>query len=63
MAYKFQIGQTVQLMQGRRYLAISSIDYKVIRQLPEIGGERSYRIKSIRESFERVAIESQLVRG
>ena len=63
MTYKFQVGQSVQLLHGRQYLAISAVDYKVIRQLPEILGERSYRIKSLRESFERVAIESQLVRG
>ena len=63
MAYKFQVGQTVQMMHGRRYLAISAVDYKVVRQLPEILGERSYRIKSMRESFERVVIESQLIRG
>jgi hypothetical protein len=63
MAYKFQVGQTVQMVQGRRYLAISAVDFEVVRQLPEILGERSYRIKSLRESFERVAIESQLIRG
>ena len=63
MAYKFQVGQTVQLLHGRRYLAISGIDFQVVRQLPEILGERSYRIKSMRESFERVVIESQLIRG
>jgi hypothetical protein len=44
MAYKFQVGQTVQLLEGRRHLATSGIGYKVIRQLPESGGERSYRI-------------------
>jgi hypothetical protein len=63
MAYKFQVGQSVQLLHGRRYLAISAVDYKVIRQLPEILGVRSYRIKSLRESFERVVIESDLARG
>ncbi len=63
MPYKFQVGPTVQLLEGRRYLATSAIGYKVIRQLPESNGERSYRIKSARESFERVVIESQLVKG
>ena len=63
MAYKFQVGQTVQMLHGRRYLAISAVDYQVVRQLPEILGERSYRIKSMRESFERVVIESQLIKG
>jgi hypothetical protein len=63
MAYKFQIGQTVQLLEGRRYLSISDGSFEILRQLPEINGERSYRIKSMRESFERVAIERQLVKG
>ena len=63
MAYKFQVGQSVQLLHGRQYLAISAVDYKVIRQLPEILGVRSYRIKSLRESFERVVTESDLARG
>ncbi len=63
MPYKFQVGQTVQLVEARRYMVTSAVGYKVIRQLPESGGERSYRIKSTRESFERVVIESQLVKG
>ena len=44
-------------------MVTSAIGYKVIRQLPESDGERSYRIKSAGESFERVVIESQLVKG
>ena len=62
MPHKFQVGQTVQLVEGRRYLTTSATGYKVVRQLPESGGERSYRIKSSHETFERVVIESQLVR-
>jgi len=62
MPHKFQVGQTVQLMEGRRYLRTSAIGYKVVRQLPESGGECSYRIKSAHESFERVVIESQIIR-
>jgi hypothetical protein len=62
MPHKFQVGQTVQLVEGRRYVTTSAIGYKVVRQLPESGGERSYRIKGAHESFERVVIESQLIR-
>ena len=62
MPHRFQVGQTVQLVEGRRYLTTSAIGYKVIRQLPESGGERAYRIKGAHESFERVVIESQLIR-
>jgi hypothetical protein len=63
MTHKFKIGQTVQLLQGNRYLATSSIGYTVIRQLPESNGELGYRIKSTRETFERVVVESQLMRA
>jgi len=62
MPHKFQVGQTVQLVARSRYVTTSAIGYKVVRQLPESGGERSYRIKSAHETFERVVIESQLTR-
>ena len=58
MSYKFRVGQTVQFVAGSRYVTMSAIGYKVVRQLRESGGERSYRIKSAHESFERVVIES-----
>jgi len=61
MPPKFQVGQTVQLVEGRRYVTTSAFAYKVVRQLPESGGERSYRIKSAHETFERIVIESQLI--
>ena len=63
MSYKFHVGQTVQLMQGTRYLAPLSTGYKVVRQLPEANGEVSYRIKSARETYERVVKENQLLHG
>ena len=62
MPHKFQVGQTVQLVEGRRHGTTSAVGYKIVRQLPETGGERSYRIKSAHESFERVVIESELTR-
>jgi hypothetical protein len=62
MTHKFRIGQTVQILQGSRYLATSSIGYTIIRQLPESNGELGYRIKSTRETFERVVMESQLIK-
>jgi hypothetical protein len=35
-------------------------DYKVLRELPESGGEVQYRIKSGREAHERIVNESEL---
>ena len=63
MLHKFRVGQTVQIMQGARYVAVSSIGYTVVRQLPETNGEFSYRIKSTRETYDRVVKESQLVKA
>jgi len=57
MPHKFQ---TVQLVEGGRYLTASATGYTVVRQLPESGGECSYRVKSAYETFERAVIESQL---
>jgi hypothetical protein len=62
MPHKFQVGQTVQLVEGRRYVTTSAIGYKVVRQLPESDGQRVYRIKAAHETFERVVPESQLIR-
>jgi hypothetical protein len=62
MPHKFKVGQTVQLLEGRHDVTTSAIAYKVVRQLPEGDGERSYRIKSAHETFERVVNESQLVK-
>jgi hypothetical protein len=63
MLHKYRVGQTVQLMQGARYVAISSIGYQIIGQLPEMNGEFSYRIKSARETHHRVVKQSQLIKG
>jgi hypothetical protein len=62
MRHKFYVGQTVQLLQGGRYFAASSTGYKIVRQLPEANGERTYRIKSAGEAYERVVKEDQLVK-
>jgi hypothetical protein len=37
--------------------------YKILRLLPQEGGEPLYRIKTIAEAFERIAKESELVRS
>lgn len=62
MPHKYKVGQTVQLVEGRRHLTTSAIGYKVVQQLPERDGQRSYRIKSARDTFERVVVESQLIK-
>lgn len=60
---KFKIGQMVDFNSPRRGDLASVREYKILRLLPHEGGERLYRIKTIMEPFERVARESELVRG
>jgi hypothetical protein len=62
MPHRFKLGQTVQLIDGRRHGTTSATGFKVVRQLPESDGECSYRIKGAHETFERVANESQLIK-
>ena len=59
--HRYAIGQTVRF---RPRLAGGAVfgGYEILRLLPEEEGEPRYRIKSVRESHERVANESQLER-
>jgi hypothetical protein len=58
-AHKFQVGEIVQLSPSIG-LDLPGGSYEVIKQLPKIGGEFHYRIKSLDEPHERVAGESEL---
>ena len=58
--HKYKIGQRVSFTPGRTTMAASGREYKVIRQLPEQNGQNQYRIKSIAETFERMAVEGEL---
>lgn len=62
MSAKFKIGQSVDFNPARATVPASIREYKILRMLPHEGaGERTYRIKTIAEAFERVAKESELV--
>lgn len=58
---KFKVGQMVDFNPGSRAVAASIRSYKVLRVLPNEGGEQLYRIKTIAEAFERVAREGELL--
>jgi len=58
-SYKFKVGDVVTLRPAVSR-NVPGGAYEVIRQLPETGGEREYRIKSANEAHERVARESEL---
>ncbi|MCK9918589.1 hypothetical protein MXD81_56645 [Microbacteriaceae bacterium K1510] len=63
MTHKFPVGATVYYESGIAGGAARGV-YKIMRQLPvERDDRRMYRIKSIAETFERTAEESQLARA
>lgn len=59
-SYKFKVGQMVNFNPARATIPASIREYKIMRQLPFEGGERTYRIKTIAEQYERIAKESEL---
>ena len=59
---KFKVGQMVDFLPSSRAIPTSVRSYKVLRVLPNEGGEQLYRIKTINEAFERVAREGELLR-
>ncbi len=62
--HKFKVGQMVDFNPSLRAgVQASAREYKILRLLPQEGGEHLYRIKTIAEAFERVARESELVRS
>ncbi|HWN49629.1 MAG TPA: hypothetical protein VNO18_07350 [Xanthobacteraceae bacterium] len=63
MTHKFRSGQVVHLSRSLTARSAPGGDYTVVRQLPVDGGEPQYRIKSVREPYERVAKESDMERA
>jgi len=59
MSHQFRAGQTVRLLRSSLRTAAGD-EFKVVRPLPDDGGETQYRIKSVREPHERVVKESDL---
>lgn len=60
MTHQFRSGQMVRLSRNLPAKTGAGGDYKIVRQLPDSGGELQYRIKSEREPHERVVKESDL---
>ena len=59
-SHKFKVGQMVDFSAMRGGVPASGTGYKIIRQLPIESGQMLYRIKTVAESFERVAKEGEL---
>jgi hypothetical protein len=60
MPHKFQLGEKVYLLQSPYLRSAAPGLNEIVRQMPEQAGEFLYRIKSVSESYERAAKESQL---
>ena len=58
--HKFKVGQSVRFRPRKMTLPAGAQVYTIVRALPAEGGEYHYRIKSVYESFERMAVESEL---
>lgn len=58
--HRFKVGQAVSFSPGRLAIPPNGSEYKVLRLMPFEGGDLLYRIKSVAETFERVAKESEL---
>jgi hypothetical protein len=56
--HKFKVGQMVDFIPSRSGVPASVRAYKILRLLPQEGGEPLYRIKTIAEAFERIASQA-----
>lgn len=63
MTHRFRSGQAVRLNRRYPYRSAADVVYRVVRQLPDNGGDLQYRIKSASEPHERVVTESDLQRA
>ncbi|TAL81722.1 MAG: hypothetical protein EPN75_03710 [Beijerinckiaceae bacterium] len=61
-AHLYQVGETVILDARGGYLQNPSAEFSVIAQLPPLGSDFQYRIKSVSEPYQRVVAEHQLKR-
>ncbi len=61
MSHSFHAGQTVRLVRSSLRSAADG-EFKIVRPMPDDGGETQYRIKSAREPHDRVVKESELMK-
>jgi len=60
MTSRFRSGETVRLLRNLSLRAAAEGEFKIVRELPDEGGETQYRVKSEREPHDRVVKESDL---
>lgn len=57
---KFKVGQSVRFTPRKLTLPAGAQAYTIVRILPAEEGEYRYRIKSVYEPYERIALESEV---
>jgi hypothetical protein len=60
VSHRFPVGSTVHLGRIAPLAYAAAGNYKVVEQLPEREGDVSYRIKSDREPYHRIAQQNDL---
>ncbi|HXQ52256.1 MAG TPA: hypothetical protein VN802_14265 [Stellaceae bacterium] len=60
MAYKFNAKQMVTYSPAAPGSADRNVRFEVVRRLPSEHGINQYRLKSLQDGHERVAMESEL---
>ncbi len=63
VGHLYRVGELVVLDSRAGYFLKSDTTFTVIAQLPPLGTDFQYRIKSLGEPFERVVLEHQLTRA
>jgi hypothetical protein len=63
MTHRYRTGQKVRLSRGFPYRTAVPGEYEVLCRLPSRDGEFQYRIKNVREPYERVVKEGELERA
>ena len=60
LSHKFKVGQSVQLVNNEQRLKPLGT-FEVVRVMPTEHGHKQYRIRSLLDGHERVAMEGELV--
>ncbi len=62
-AHRYSVGECVEIRRASYQGDVGLGPYTVVRQLPNDGIDREYRVKSMRGGQERVVLESALSAG
>jgi hypothetical protein len=63
-SHRYRVGQTVRFVKTNTSNAFGGTppgNFRILRLLPEYKGSKQYRVESISDNHQRVAIESEIV--